>query len=277
MDELELIMTAKMGGDMGQKALETLWKMHEGFMRSAHNFGPLGMRHDGAVRSKYAVNFNKFMFEIFETFRNAVRLFDPAAGASFRTFLRHKMKWDAMSYIRSAQKKVTLRNGEQVPVTSINYEDLMAAMERSKHNVKITDEENLASDLDRLNTDCDNNNANRNLDDDTAYDIIQQDALINDAVRDLPADKEDLVGSYTMGKHSPARDKIRLILSLFPVGSRKREMLVTYLKLAKHNGEDPTVREIGEAMGCTGANVSLQMSDIRKIVADNGITRLSAA
>lgn len=265
MNELELIATAKKGGNKGSTALNTLWTMHEDFMRTTHDFGPLGMKHGRSARSPLARPYEDFLYEIFMTFRNAVRLFDPAAGVSFRTFLANKMRWDAKSVIRGSRKKVTLETGEQVDVTIVDYDVLQSALQRSKHSSRPMDEEDYAT------SDCDSGF------DSDSFDEIEEQAKIDDAVSSLPNDCDSLSGSYTMGKGNPARDKAHRILNLFPAGSRKRSVLDTYLRLAAHNSESPTVREIGDELGCSGANVSTLMKGIRSTLEENGITWLSAA
>lgn len=277
MNELDLINAAKKG-DI--RATANLWYLHEKFMKATHDYGLLGKLCDRWTRSRYSCDFDEISDEIYMTFLDAIRLYDANMGASFRTFLGNKMRWDAKSYIRRQTPHVTLKTGERVPVTMVNYEKLMECLERLKNHEELDDLDCTESDEHDPSKLVNNGKGKNPKKEEPSEDLkrAKKDETINLKTAAIDAYKKGdyFIDPNTTDEGAAARYKVRHILSLFKEGDTARKVLEAYLKLADFYGEDPSVREIGEELGCSGANVSGHMQKIRRLLQNNGITRLSA-
>lgn len=119
--ELALIEAAKAGDS---KAEARLWDMHEAAMRKVHDFGRTGTKCGKGIRSKFAQTFEEAMYDVYSTFKDAVRLYRPDGGASFRTFLTQKLRYAALDRIKAATPTCKLGE-ESVEVQTISWDELI--------------------------------------------------------------------------------------------------------------------------------------------------------
>ena len=125
---MNLINAAKNGN---MDAMSELLCLHMSYIRKVHNYGPDGF--NGSVR--YENDFYHLSGEIFEAFRNAVRLYNPAKGASFKTFLGQKLRFAALDRIRKSEAEPVIAESsvtesedsedsrELSPSENLNYQD----------------------------------------------------------------------------------------------------------------------------------------------------------
>lgn len=267
-DTNTLITMAKQGNN---DATLELWDRVSDIVENTHEHGRVGTRHSRSVRSKYALSFRETSGELYFTFLKCIEDYDASRGASFTTYLSYKVKMFAKDQLRKNKKKVTIK-GEKADVKFVSYEGLQERLNNDQSGAT-EDEENLIADIDssRLGLDmADSENADNRYA--SSEEISEEDAELNDTAKDLPSERTYLLGSYSMGRRDLAKEKVGEMLNVFDDGSRKKEVLATYLKMARHFGEAPTVREMGEELGVTGALVSHYMVEIRKDLARAGIT-----
>lgn len=268
----ELVALAK--GNNYDATME-LWNRVSASVKNTHEYGKVGTRCSRGARSKYAASFEEMSGELYLVFLKCVENYDASRGASFETFLNFKVKMFAEDQIRNNRKKVT-RKGEKMDVRFVSYEKLQNLLDGDKGG-KTEDEENLGANIDCSRLDLDKTDAAVNGSDCTdRYNtlpegISEEDAELSDTAKTLPNGRTYLLGAYKMGRHDLTKEKVNEIMDIFETGSREMEVIETYIRLARHTGETPTVREVGKELGIEGAAVSARMKVIRKALDKAGI------
>lgn len=264
------LITAAKAGDAN--AINDLWNLNAELVEKTHEHGKLGTWKPKELRSKYAKPFNKISGKLYMVFLKCIEDFDANRGMKFSSYLSYKVQMFALDEIRAKSKKIT-RKGETMEISFVSYEALQGCIDNSQDCIT-EDEENLSVDTNNSSLNLDKTEAEAEVCSmPTQADIISEDdAELNETAKQLTSGRRYLQGTYKMGYRDPAKEKVNEIINLYTEGTRQREVLETYLKMSDLTGEDPTVREMGEEIGVTGALVSHYMKNIRKDVNKNGIS-----